>query len=398
MQLQQSVAPHFRQRESVKDIMAVLLICCAVLTVPAVVRFGFRAVIMALSGILGAALTEWAWQWFGNREPTVGDLTAVTTGFMCALLLPPQLPVWAPALTAAFAVGAAKLPFGGPGRSAFNPAAAGGCFAVLCWANFKNVYSGAKSSLLYQGLAEKCFGYIGGKLPAFGSVAAAGQSISESVSPVVLLGSGLHNTVSSSDAIALACDPGLSFSDFLFGGFSGSMGASFAVLVIICGVFAALFGSCAWHSSLSFIAAVAIFSSISGYTGIPAMLSPVYDIFTGATLFAAFFLAGDIFTAPHMRSGRLLYGAGCGLLTVILRRIGAVEYCEFFAVMLMNPLAPAIDRLVWRARQRGISFYATRKKLARKLRKKLHIGDSPFDSFDFDDDDDDAEVYDGSDI
>ena len=205
MQLQQSVAPHFRQRESVKDIMAALLICCAVLTIPAVVRFGLRAVIMALSGIIGAALTEWAWQFFGNREPTLGDLTAVTTGFMCALLLPPQLPVWAPLLTAAFAVGAAKLPFGGPGRSAFNPAAAGGCFAVLCWANYKNTYSGVRSSLLYQGLADKCFGYAGGKLPVFGRVAAAGLNAERPGPPKGSFATPTANAAVSSGAQTGSC-------------------------------------------------------------------------------------------------------------------------------------------------------------------------------------------------
>lgn len=386
MRLQQSIAPHFRQRESVKDIMKVLLIVCGVLLIPAIITCGLRAVVMALSGVLGAVAVEWAWRWFGNSDETISDLTAVTTGLMCSLIIPAECPVWAPLLTAAFAIGVVKLPFGGTGRSAFDPVTAGGCFAVMCWATFKNTFSGAKTTQLYQNLPERCFGYVQGKLPVFGNVDLSEAPISESVSPLALLSSGSQNVVSSSDAIAAVCDPSLTAGDFLLAGFNGPMGTTAIVLVVLCGVFAALFGACAWQTSLGFVAAIAVLSPIFSYAGLPFYMSPVYDLFTGATLFSAAFLAGNIMSAPHMSSARAMYGVCCGALTILLRRIGAVEGCEIFAVMLMNPAASAMDRMVWKARQKGFSFSKYMKKKMKKLKKALHISSGPFDSFDFDDD------------
>lgn len=393
MRLQQSIAPHFRQRESVKDIMTVLLIVCGVLLIPGIIIYGLRAVVMALSGILGAVAVEWAWRWFGNSDETISDLTAVTTGFMCALLIPAECPVWAPLLTAAFAVGVVKLPFGGPGRSAFDPVAAGGCFAVMCWATFKNTFSGAKTTLFYQNLTERCFGYTHDKLPVFGNADFSGASVTESVSPLVLLSTGSQNVVSTSDAVAAVCDPSLTAGDFLLAGFNGPLGTTAIVLVALCAVFAALFGACAWQSTLGFVAAVAVLSPIFSYNAVPVYMSPVYDLFTGATLFSATFLAGNIMTAPHMSSARAMYGAMCGALTILLRRIGAVEGCEIFAVMLMNPVASSMDRMVWHARQKGFSFSKYMKKKFKRLKKALHISSGPFDSFDFDDDEEDDDGF-----
>ncbi len=389
MQLQQSIAPHFRRRDSVKNISLVLIIACGVLLVPAVITYGFRAVIMALSGILGAAAVEGAWCFFSNREQTLPNLTAVASGFICAMLIPAECPVWAPFFAAAFAVGVVKLPFGGPGRSVFNPSALGGCFALLCWGVYKQNYNGNRKSVLFGNLADRCYGYIRDILPVFANVDTADAANRAELSPLVLLSAGQQNVVSSTDAVAAVCDPALTAGDFLLAGFGGPMGTTAPALIVLCAIALTLFGACAWQSSAGFLAAVAVLSFIIPYNSIPVWQSPLYDLFTGTTLFAAVFLAGDIMTAPHMNTGRFMYGICGGVLTVILRRIGAVECCAVFAAALMNPMASAIDQMVWQFRQKGISFHTQRKKLERRLRKLLRIAPGPFDSFDFDDEEDD---------
>lgn len=389
MQLRQSVAPHFRRRDSVKDISLVLIIACGVLLVPAVMTYGLRAVVMALSGMLGAVLVEGAWRFFSNQEQTLNDLTAVATGLICAMLIPAECSIWVPFFAAAFAVGVVKLPFGSVGRSAFNPSAVGGCFALLCCGVFRENYTGSRKTVLYECLAGKCYGYSRGILPAFGSVDTFSGSIADSVSPLVLLAAGEQNTVSSSDAVAAVCDPGLTAGDFLLSNWNGTMGTAAILLVILCGVFLALLGTCAWQGAVSFAVSVAAFSLIFPYRSIPVWQSPLYDLFTGTTLFTAVFIVGDIMTAPNMNTGRVMYGICGGALTILLRRLGAVESCELFAAAMIAPLSYAIDQMVWRFRQRGISLHAQRKKLSRKLRKLLHINPGPFDSFDFDDEEND---------
>ncbi len=385
MQLLQSIPPHFRRRDGVRDISLVLLLACAALHIPAVISYGARAVLMTLAGALGALVAEGMWCFFSNKEQTVGDLTAVSCGVICSMLIPVECPVWAPLLAAAFAVCAAKLPFGGPGRSVFCPAAIGGCFALLCWGNFKHDYDGSRDTALYQNLASYCYGYTEGSLPLLGSIDTASAKDCW-VSPLVQLSAGQQNTVSSSDAIAAVCDPGLSATDFLLSDYPGSLGVASAILVLLCAVFLSLFGCCAWRSSLGFTASVAVLSLIFPYSAVPVWQSPLYDLFTGSTLFAAVFLAGDIMSAPHTHSARFMYGLCGGALTVLLRRIGAVECCELFAVALMGPLSSAIDQMAWDFRQKGVSFTALRKGVSRRLRRLLRIKPGPFDSFDEEDD------------
>ena len=392
--LLQSIPPYFRRRESVKNIFLPVIIACGVLLVPAVVHYGFRAVLMALFGVLGAVITEGAWCFFSNRESTISDFTAAATGLVCAMLIPAGAPVWAPLFASVFAILAVKLPFGGPGRSLFNPAALGGVFALLCWGNYKSNYQGTTASPLFQGLAKYCYGYPQGKMPVLANADISAVPIAESVSPLVLLTAGDKNTVSSSDAIAAVCDPKITAGEFLLGGFNAPMGAAVPWLVVLCAVGLVLFGCCAWQSAVGFAASVAVVSFIVPYSSIPEWQSPLYDLFASATLFAAVFLAGDIMTAPHMNSGRFIYGICCGVITVIIRRLGVVECGEVFAVALMNPFVSFIDQTVWKLRCRGVSFHAMRKKVERKLRRLLRVNAGPFASFDFDDE----EGEDGSEI
>jgi len=386
--LQQAIPPFFRREESVKDIVLPQLIACAVLLIPAIIHYGFRAVVMALFGIIGAVVTEGAWKFFGNKPQSLSDLTAVATGLMCALLIPAQCPVWAPLFASAFAVGAAKLPFGGPGRAVFSPPAIGSAFALLCWGTFRSDYAGNTNSLLYVLTPRYCFGYASGKLPVLANIDTSTAPIRQSVSPLNLLVAGDRNMVSPSDVVSAVCDPALTAGDFLLGTFNGPMGTTICWLIVLCAVGLTLFGCCAWQSSVGFVAAVGVISLLFPYDSIPVWQSPLYDLFTGATLFSAVFLAGDIMTAPHMNSGRLVYGICCGIMTMILRRIGMVECGAVFAAALVSPFVSTIDHIVWKFRQRGISFHTQRKKFERKIRRILRINPSPFDSFDFDDEED----------
>ena len=374
MQLQQSIAPYFRLRDDSRGITINRLCACGALLIGAVVLHGFRALVMTAMGVLGAALVELAWQFAAKRDMTVTDLSAVVTGMLCAFMLPANASVWLPFFAAAFAVGIVKLPFGGLGRSPFNPEAAGFCFAAVLCATTKSIYNRALLPAdqrdIFDGLPDRYFAYIGGSLPGFSRVALSENDVGGVLSPLISLRAGV--------------DPKQTGADLLLGGMLGPMGTTLVLVVAACAVWLFFRRSIAWQASAAFCASLAVLSLLFAWDDIPVLMSPVYDLLTGATLFAAVFLAGDVFTAPHFRTGRLLYGVGCGVLTMVIRRFGSIEGGEIFAVLLMNACSSSIDRLVWWCRERGYSWTANIDKIKKKLRKALKLKSGPFGDIDLD--------------
>lgn len=360
IELKSAAAPYFRKPQPVRDIVLGRFAAALLLLLPALFIYGFRALLSSGAGVLGAVAFEALWRAVQRKEQTVGDFSAVTTGLICALLLPANVPLWLPLCAGAFAVGAAKLPFGALGRSPFSAEAAGFCFAALVGANLSASYNAARLStaerVVFSGLYERTFGYVRAILPIFGDVPVS-ANVSDMLSPSASLHAGV--------------DPRLGFGDILFSGAKGPMGTTFIALILLAAVWLLFRRIIAWQASIAFAAGVVVCSLLSAYDCVPVVMSPVYDLFTGAVLFSAVFLVGDIFTAPHTGSGRMIYGAVCGLLAVAIRRVGSVEGGEIFALMMMNAVASPIDRFVWYCRQRGISVEGYRGSLAKRLKKRF---------------------------
>ncbi|MBQ4313617.1 MAG: RnfABCDGE type electron transport complex subunit D, partial [Clostridia bacterium] len=155
-----SLPPHFRLTEKPSDIMLSWLLAACAPIIPALCVYGFRAFVMAALGVLGAVLTEAVWCRAARREQTIGDFSALTTGVLCALLLPASAPIWLPFAASVFGIGIAKLTFGALGRSPFNAAAAGYCFAALSGATLLGSYNSALLSAeqreIFLALPERC--------------------------------------------------------------------------------------------------------------------------------------------------------------------------------------------------------------------------------------------------
>lgn len=361
-------APHFRLNQPPRSIMLSQLWALLFMLIPPLFIYGFRTIIMAAMGVCGAVAVEAAWRFFSHKEQTVGDLSAVCCGIICACLLPASAPVWLPMLAGMFSAAVCKLPFGTLGRSPFSPAAGGYCFAAAVCATVRNSIESIKLSFadraIWQKLAERFFEYTkiaggdGRALPLVGNCSPSGAlSFDERLQAVDLLRADV--------------DPGLSLSEFFLAQMRGPMGTTAILLIIAAGIWLFFRRACAWQASVGFCAAAAVFSFFVPYNPIIRVMSPVYDLLTGSTLFVAVFLVGDLFTAPHMRTGRVIYGAACGILAMFLRRTGAVPGSEVFAVLLMNAAAPYIDRLVWYCRGRGISYTETKRRIAASLKERM---------------------------
>lgn len=360
MELRHATAPYFRQRESLQSIGTSRLAAAGILLIPAMFVYGFRALFMAVSGIAGAVAVEAVWQFIRRRESSLGDLSAVYTGLMCALLLPASAPLWLPFAAGVFAVGAVKLPFGGFGRSPFNTAAGGYCFAVLIGGRLASHYNSALLSPVQQqifaALPEHIFGHSRQSLPLFGDITYV---------------SDLGSMLSTQIQLRAGLDPGLNVWGLLFTGGAGAMGAAVTVMALFCAVWLILRHVFAWQSAAAYAVTLLVLSLIAPWSGVSIIEMPLYELMTGSALLCAVFLAGDIFTAPHTGSARALYGLGAGILTVVFRRVGSTEGSEVFALLLMNAAASPLDYFVYFCRSRGISLASYRHRISAALKKKF---------------------------
>ena len=345
MDNKQSYAPHIRTATTVNNIMLELLISVSILIIPALFVYGARPLAMVFMGVLGSVLPEIISCLINREDQTVTDFSAIYTGVVIALLMPPGVPVWVPFAAGVFGAVAAKLPFGRLGRSVFSPAAAGFVFVSLAWGEYFAYYPA-----------------MGEKLPFLKNWNLPEEYLFfEHQTPIQLLQSGQVPYASNGEAFE---------SIFLFDAV-GPMGAV-AVLVIFAALAFMIFRNIsAWQATASFCATVFVLALLFRYDGVNAIMSPIYELFCGWMLFAAVFLVGDIVTAPRFASGRVIYGICCGVLAVILRRISACQGGEIAAVLIMNAVSPAIDRLAWNARQRGISITALKQKIKLGFEKRM---------------------------
>ena len=361
MELKRATAPYFRQRESIQSIGLSRLVAAGVLVLPALFVYGLRVLLMTGAGVLGAVAVEALWRYIQRADQTIGDLSAVYTGILCALLLPAAAPLWIPLAAGVFAVGAVKLPFGGLGRSPFCAAAGGYCFAAMMGAHLADLYNSAllnpEQQKIFAALPERVFIHAEGSLPILSDIAPLAD-VSDMLSTQMQLRAGM--------------DPQLNLWGLLFTGGVGPMGSAVGCLALVSAVWLLLRRAFAWQSSLVFALTVAALSFVAPWAAVEqAAMLPAYELLSGCGLLCAVFIAGDILTAPHTGSGRALYGLAAGVMTVILRRAGSTEGGEVFALLLMNAAASPIDHFVFWCRERGISLAAYRHKISAFFRKKF---------------------------
>ena len=367
-----SGAPFFRIGETPRRMMLDTLIALWIALIPAIFISGFRSLIMAALGVLGAVAAEVIWQFIRREPQTVGDLSAVVTGLCCALLLPAGCPVWLPALSAAFGTVCAKLAFGGLGRSPFDPAAAGTCFAFLiAGKNITDItqtmgYS-AQEKAMWKALPDRVFFSIPEKsiVPLFGNFSFKGLSLFDSLDMNSQLRAGI--------------DPHLTFSQFLFGTRAGALGTTCVLALAVSALWLIARRSMAWRACASYLVSIAVISFIFPHRQLFAVVSPLYDVFACGSVFFAVFLIGSRLTAPKMRSGQVLYGAAAGILTVLLRHLSEIGYSDVFAVMLCGIFSGRIDRFVWFCRSHGISYTATKRSMISKIKARANREEEPAD-------------------
>ncbi len=315
--LKASVAPHLRETYRPLYQSLGVLLCLSAVTAFSCLNFGWRPLLLVACGMLAAALAELLCCAFAARRPAV-DGSAAVTGALIGAMMSPLSPLWVPAIGAAFAIGVAKMPFGGYERNIFNPAAAGVAFCAICFPTRLFVYPDTSQNAL---------------LPLWDT-----SSVITAVSPTAQLNSG--GTTS------------YSWISLISGDFPGPIGAAGILVLLACAVYLFVRRSASPLIFLPYLTVCLLWAALFPRADIAANASISLELCTGLLLFSGVFLLGDPITAPRYGPARVVYGVLAAILTMLLRRYGRFECCDFFAVLLVNSFSSLLDRGCWHAVRR----------------------------------------------
>ena len=332
-----SAGPHIRSGESVAKIMWSVVAALVPAVAYSVYLFGFAALTLICVSVFSAVCAETMAGLALRRRIAVLDGSAVITGLLLAMILPPLAPWWMAALGSSAAIILGKQVFGGLGRNILNPAlAARAVLAVLWPENMSRFwFPDGGNGLLPRGSS----GAIGPPLTVYDVITQAAPLASTETGRMI--GAGAlppHAPVPAPAALKT----------LLIGNTAGYIGEVSALLLLAGAVFLFARKIISWRIPASLIgAAAACLAVFYMAAGNPFPLLPVlFYILTGGTILGAFFMATDTVTSPVTGRGMLLFGAGCGLLTFLIRTVGGRPDGIFFAILIMNALVPLIDRYV----------------------------------------------------
>lgn len=282
--------------------------------------FGFQTLIITLVSVLSCVAVEATSQKLLRRPVTIGDGSAVITGVLMAYTIPPGVPFWMPILGAVMAIYIAKILLGGIGYNIFNPALIGRAFLVA-------TYPVAMTSAWLPPIRDaSIFKYMGTGVDA----------VTTATPLYVLKHYGIGELMEKFGSLSTI------YGDFFIGWRPGCIGETSALLVLLGGLFLIYKRYITWHIPVSVIVSVGFLTWVFGgenfFTG-----NPVLAVLSGGVTLGAFFMATDYVTSPNHRTAQLIFGAGVGALTVLIRLKGGYPEGVCYAILLMNSLSPALD-------------------------------------------------------
>jgi len=333
-------APHTFGARSIGSVMAWVMVALAPATLFGFWLYGWPAVYLWLTTVGFTVGGEaFCLRLMGRRPgPTLLDGSAVLTGWLLAVSLPPWAPWWIGAFGGAFAAVFGKQVFGGLGQNPFNPAMVARVallisfpVAMTAWVAPLPITDAAAPGL-HQGLliTLKGAGSFGG-YDAIASASLLGYAKTE-----------LSRGVDLFQSMAHAAAPAVSAGGFR----QGSLGETASLLVAAGGLLLLWLRIITWHTPAAMIAGIAIPAVIGHALNPGHYLDAATHLLSGGALLGAFFIATDYVTSPNTPAGQLIFGLGVGLLTWIIRTWGGYPEGVAFAVMLMNIMTPVIDRYV----------------------------------------------------
>ena len=316
-----SISPHIKSEESVSRIMWSVNLSLLPALVMAVYFFGPRAFFITAVCIISAVLSEYYMQKVLKRKITIGDGSAFLTGLLLGMNLPASLwslnpfTIHVPVIGSFVAIVITKQLFGGLGYNVFNPALIGRAFLLISFPKLMTIWSEPTAAFV--------------ALDAKTTATPLGILKEEGVEKLMEV---------FGDKINL-------YMQLLIGHRGGCIGETSIIALLIGAAFLIYRGYITWHIPVSFVGTVAVLAWVFGGKGTGLFTGdPMLHLLSGGLVLGAFFMATDYVTCPSVKKGQIIFGIGCGALTILIRLKGGYPEGVMFAILLMNCFAPLIDR------------------------------------------------------
>ncbi len=304
-------SPHIKAEDDTRSLMLDVLIALFPALAVGVYTFGPRALVLTVIAMAACAVFETLYNKIMGVPNTIGDFSCLVTGALIAFNIPVAAPLWLPVFGSLFGIIIVKMLFGGLGRNFMNPALGARAFMMASWPALMTTWT-----------------YIHSKLPIFGNVSVDGIS---TATPLSYLKQG-----------KLPIDATLA--EMLLGQTSGVIGETSALALIAGGLYLVYRKVITVNIPLAYILTVAVITFLFPMGGQPRLIWMLSQILSGGLMLGAIFMATDYVTSPVTPRGQIIFGVGCGLLTVFIRYFGGLPEGVSYSILLMNTLVWAIDK------------------------------------------------------
>ncbi|MGI5977370.1 MAG: RnfABCDGE type electron transport complex subunit D [Candidatus Limivicinus sp.] len=310
--------PQVRTKTDTRRIMLDVIIALIPAVIVAVIEYGFYPLLVIAVSVAASVFFEWIYRKLMKKDCTIGDLSAVVTGLLMALVLPADSPWWLPIIGDCFAIVIVKQLYGGIGKNFLNPAMAGRAFLLASyallmgspWLTPKSLSGVVDATTMATPLA---YLYEGEALPEY-----------------------------------------FTMGGMFLGNVPGCIGELSTLALLIGGIYLIARKVISWRIPVSTIGTLAVLTLIFGHAGYGRFEWMMYNLLSGGFILGAIFMATDYATSPVTLNGQLLYGVGIGAITVLIRYFGGYPEGITYAILIMNTCAWAIDKAFHR-HQFGVS-------------------------------------------
>ena len=309
-----SPAPHVVTPVKTQTLMLDVIIALLPLTAYGIYLFSIPALVRIIVSVLCCVGFESLFRLICNLDIRVKDLSAVITGLLIALVIPPNLPIWMLILGCFFAIVVGKEFFGGLGANVFNPALVGRAFMFVS-------FSGAMTSWIQPG--NSFFDAMSTATPL---------KLINAKEGIALSASEIAKTLNLSSSTDL-------YTQLILGNHAGCIGET-SILLILLGFAYLLFKKVIdWRTPVTMMVTAVAITAIGG-------INPILTLTSGGLAFGAVFMATDYVTSPVTPKGKLLFGAGCGLITGLIRLFSGMPEGVMYSILIMNAVVPFLNKII----------------------------------------------------
>jgi len=326
--------PYAHERSSIGRTMGLVMLALLPATALSLYQFGWPAILLFLLTITSALLAESGSLYLMGKpqKPFLLDGSALLTGWLLAMTLPPWAPWWIGVLGGLIAIVIGKQVFGGIGQNLFNPAMVARVALLISFPLQMTLFTTPVPLFSPQapGLLES-FHIIFGRSPMYDAMSSA--------TPLGHIKTELSRGITVDQAMGGAD----SIDQLLLGTASGSLGEISALLILVGGLLLIWKRVISWHIPVAMLGTLALLATIFHLLDPLHYSGPLFHLLSGGAMLGAFFIATDLVTSPVSSRGQLVFGAGCGALVYIIRTFAGYPEGVAFAVLLMNACTPLID-------------------------------------------------------